>query len=790
MVVVTPNHGLGDGAEPPSTRYARAPSDAQYKPDTPVLYIERVPFSGEFILADRIIWEHVTIRHDGGDTTMSIVAPTDAADLTGAGELGDRHLVDLLALLHPDKRVRLVEPEPSKRVIFDGYPQTRGIAWSARSQGASATAQDRMEVWLDEARECQVYGRWMRKDPNAGFIPTNPDIRLVPALPLHFNPGGKPNRTPAEVIIDDQVLYLFTDDTTPRAFHRTVAQAIGYLIHFYVVAADRVPIELTQWWDDYDVLRNFRHNPVDPDRFRRRMTARMPDMRLDAVSLREALVTICASAGLHVRYPIEAGEDDDGNEVWRHTLRFYVSGRTGVDDPDWQMRQPAALDLPREPPHTAVTGRTAKSVAQANVIEQASFTFDHQAVNQALALGGIEYYEVTLDLVPGWLPFKLIDDGEGGQSYGHYPDFPTPLDANDQPINVLDDVTQDADSITAAKLWWDDLVRDAMDDVDSTRHAHPMHGGNVRLNKTVFDVGRLWIFPTDVRRGMLESEDVSAWQRDQHFYHPQLDCEAIDLEEFEGTGLYRLSLPTPGGGLAIAANWVSRARPMRDLSADIGSGGKLPARVEVSWNAGIDWVDVSDRVGLLEHECGIRFKPENLTTIAPDPRDRDLDNMIHSIIDHNFRVRVTCLIAGDDRIEAHRAYRTVHKTRRTVRTYDVGEKFRLRDLESGNSVYREGREITEDWQFKTIDDRQALADWLGVQGDQVSGEVVSGNPDIPWLELGIEPGDLITGIRGIGIDFPTPAEVAGIRLTREGHKTTIQMTDFRDDADVEQGALG
>jgi len=208
----------------------------------------------------------------------------------------------------------------------------------------------------------------------------------------------------------------------------------------------------------------------------------------------------------------------------------------------------------------------------------------------------------------------------------------------------------------------------------------------------------------------------------------------------------------------------------------------------VSWDSGVTWQRVATEVDFLEHECGIRFTADNLATIAPPPADSTYTNLIYAIIEGRLRVRVTCLIGGDDRLISERGARTSLKRRRTAQVVDVGEKFKLRDLEQGYSAYREGPRL-EGWQFNTIDEGESLSEFADVQIDQLSGETVSGNPDIPWLEMGIEPGDLITGIRGIGIEFPTAAEVAGVRLTREGLKTTLYLTDYRHDADVEQGAM-
>ena len=650
-------------------------------------------------LDERITPTRVNRALDGTPATASLRTSLDATDLSYAtveDPLGQRHFSHLLDDLTPDLRILIVQlnGEGEPKYLFDGFPQQRTLAWSQSSQSMQITLIDTASEQLKTLRAHFNVGRMMRDSGRYEWTAGDEDRYLfrIRALPLHFNADGKPNRTPdAYPVLDadgDEIeLHFFTEDGAPEAEHWTYAQAIRYIVYTLIDKAGGFALNTDAFWEDTAELVDATYSESDLNSFRRRMTQRIRDLRIDACSADEILAQLIHEAGLHYEYQLTAKRSSDGGgeESWEpeHRLRIFATPIED-EDPDYtmEMGRPRSVTIPREAPFTATddSTRTIQDMARANAAQQASLTYDHRGSGRVLYIGGKKRYECTLLLLPGWLPF----DPPYTDSY---PDL---IAADLTADYVLDNVAQTEDDIRDAReYWWSRLAegneRGLLNGEEIITTSH--HRAS-RYHPSVADVGRRWVFPTDWRYGSADRADPDASE------YMREGLGTLDYEPFLTNGDNRLSSPTIGGGIGDAAleRWIARRRPFDAPIARLMTGGTQQPRVEFKVGGTpfetTGWQDFPHHVRIDEREAAIYIEVDNLYTgvqweSAPARYD---DNWYTWIIEQKLWLRITCTVEGDDRLLVDARPFTPWQRRRT-RMVDAGNRFRYQKRRGNNSIF-------------------------------------------------------------------------------------------------------
>jgi len=796
----------------PLARWANAPDSRTFRHTPYHVLLETGYKTDEFDIVQKLLPADVTVRCDGQDSTATFIVDLNWEDLIAGGQpapggIGDVHFTDWLERMVTDKRIIVREVEGNAQVLFCGYVETASIRWDKVRQRVTVMARSLADIQLSQHPDSMVWGRWMRRKPYEEWDIDAPDVEFVDSLPCHFNTGGKPNRSADPITttkplgdeeegepVDTEVsLYTFTYDGDPTAEYWTVGQALAYLIHNYIDAQD---IDVIRFWWDLMPFQDegYLHDPEDTDQFRKRLTMRCDDIRLDATDLGAALVTICTQHGLHVDVPIikrgqrqgaGSGESPTTAADFFFSLRIWPMADNAIGTTGSQMGRAEKFDWPRDPPWETWGGAppSDKLMAQQNPGETAAFTVDHRATNEVIALDSPKLYEVTMHLRPGWIPWIMANAGD------YHADAQPPAFA------VLDEVT----AITATiQAYWLDLIDPATDEDDQPvvrsihDSAHPDH-------KHVADLGRVWIFPTDSRR------TDPKWQRTYPLpgwlgwdeYSPI--SQSLDINVLAITDPY-------GCALAAAAPWVSRSRPLGYPISQTHDSGRLPLRLEMKFKDDDEWTPFPGvKITSLDNECGIRISHPNLARLYwPgwednqhfDPvknvgewcegKEQPNKSFLNAILNRTLRMRVTGTIQGDRRLIAWR-WSTSGFARPASRIIDCGGRFTFRDRASGNSVLRSLE--YDDPEFLSLNQTEQLEALAASEAELAAQQQISGNPSVWWIEPTLRLGDQCEGLAGLGVTFPQAAEIVTLVHTFRPGRTAVHFADVRFDAGIEQGGL-
>jgi hypothetical protein len=450
------------------------------------------------------------------------------------------------------------------------------------------------------------------------------------------------------------------------------------------------------------------------------------------------------------------------------------------------------FDWPRDPPWKVQGAAAPQAIAQANVTDIASFTTDHRATNQITVLDSPHYYEVAFELRPGWVPF--VDAHRAT-------DYPGVTLAQLPTYNVFDDIVDviGGDPATLIQLYWRDLTAPVMDDSTPIPSIH--HSGHA-LHRLVANVGRLWIFPTDQRRTSGEYERSAP-------LIPWGGLEYLPWQDDPEGGLSNtLAVNEPlGVGLSVAAGWACRPRPILSPISEMRPGaGAQPIYLEMKFQTTDDWTHFDNvQVNPLPDETGVFLNIPDFDKLTwPHAeefetfiRGADVSNwgssvpipnktFLNAFLNQTLRIRVTCTIEGDERLKAIAEGVTTFE-RDAAQVLDAGGRFRHRIRNAANSPFR----LTEptDPRYQTIIDTDRLQAYADDEAKQAAIEPTSGNPAVWWIEPTLQLGDRVTGILGIGNQFPEPTEIVTIRYTRLPARTNVHLADVRFDADIDMESI-
>jgi len=666
-----------------------------------VVEVETSPGSGQFAVDERLRAEQVELGSDERIGSARISVRLDA----GFGPM------QALRRYHPDLRliVRTDHVDPSRReVLFEGYPPVQQSRWDAWSEAFAFQAEHVYER-LVRTRSAQVLGRYVRTGQIEDGLAADPESwadksALVTALPCVFNFDGRGNCSPTPLTVQSasgqtRSIYIFTHDDDPEAITWTFANALRYLVWFYALGEGLVfegnVFSATDALADEEP--DGRAYAGRSDALARALLRRCESLNCEATNVVEALGLLADAAGVHItpETVCQEGRIRTQLRVWAASggpLRWLNLGAGGVDA-DGRRNYRAA-------------GKPVRRILEDNQVHRASLAWERGGlVHCPIVVGGVKCYEMTVPLVPGWLPRSGLDNVPSEQR-----EAAKALALTPEQVEALGEAVREHD-------WFKKYHR---------------QGSEYKYNA---HIARRWVLNEDGR------------------YEPALYNRNWPFDDYKPFDFSSVADATVTQGGA----WMRRARRFRPTITRTTEGHRAGVLVEVSFDGGSTWHVQSSGVRVLKDECGIFFDCDNPTEIAPPATAPAEQNMWYAIIDQTFRVRVTAVIEADERLccEWRPVRAGAGTTRLSCRIVYRPDVFAFVSREHTTNVLADVNPAAGDMGRDDTAAMEALAEQMALS---LSDRRIRGVLAIPWIETDYAIGDRIAGIRGQGIDFGVPPD--------------------------------
>ena len=569
----------------------------------PEALVERSPGSGLFERDDRLRVDEV----------RAVIGDRIGEARFGVRLDADFDLVDARLRYHTDLRFVVAlggAAGGARSILFDGYP----LVQTSDRRGGPRAGTDAYTIratsvygrWSQDARSL-VFGRRMRNGRILDGLAASPagyadQSVLVASLPCVFNLDGAANRSSNPVDVKDAAgathrIFLFTDDGDSGGQPWSLLDALRYLVWFYHTPEGPVSVraflDATAAGVGVDPIA--RGGFVPGSAMVDRLLVAADDLNCEATNLVEAVNLLSDAAG--VRAGVES---------------FETGGVVST-----QFRVWAAADAPSRPLKLAWGGRhadgsprydTAKllagDVTRDNQLARIAVDWrDDELVTAPIVVGAVKRWEMTVPLVPGWLPEVDLDNV-------------APVDRDDAKALA---VTPDIEAFLG------DLVKD----IPWYRMYHKK-GAEFDAHR---DVSRLWVLNED------GGFDGASYNRNAPF---------DDYQPFDFSTVASPVVTSRG-------QWTRRLRPMLATITRDDDGNSLGVVVEVSYDAGVSWHPPVGSVQIDKQRAAIRFNLSNPTAMVEPGGDFLINNMWFALIDQVFRVRVTAVFESDDRLRAEHA---------------------------------------------------------------------------------------------------------------------------------------
>ena len=650
--------------------------------------------SGQFVVDSRLRAEQVEVGSDDrlGRALISVRLDEQMT------------FVEARATYHPQRRL-MVRTDggaaSGRRVLFDGYPPVQESRWGERAGAGQAAygfwAEHVMER-VGRDRAAQIVGRYVRTgeilDGLAGDGQAWADKRaLLTALPCVFNLDGSGNCDPAPLEVASpaggtRLIHIFSDDLDRHAVPWTLGRILRYLVYFYLPRGGCVCGEtVLSLTDEYAEAGLNGSEPSEADALGAGLRTEPASLTCEAASVLEALLLVANEGGCHFATSSakEQGRLCSWLTFWSQKAgrkRWLYLARGGRDG-SGAARYPTG-------------GKSGDQILADNNVSSVRAVLDWRGLGvERLIVGAVKKHEMTVPLVPGWLPLSGLD-------------------------NVAE---EDRAAAKAEALLPADVGRlgEAAEQLDWFKRHH--RGGS--SYKLYINYVRRWVLNEHGRY------DAGYYNRNAPF---------DDYRPFDFSTVCDETVTTRGA-------WMRRGRRfLPTIRRPDWPESKV--WVEISFDGGASWHLQSSGVRVLSDECGIFLACDNPCQITPPGVWPDEQNLWYAIVDQVCCVRVTALIESDERICYEQgcgdAGRTVAYLGREV-VYRPRE-FEFISSEGTTNVLSElpadGRDDTEQMAL--------LARRLSQAG---SGSPVKVWPVIPWMDDAYELGDRIMGIWGRGVLF-------------------------------------
>lgn len=606
-------------------------------------------------------------------------------------------------LYHPDRRLIVTTegPDPRAReILFEGFPPVQVCRWDGRiGREGEQYVFEAEHVWgrYNRDRSAWIYGRRMRNGAIEEGLVSDPaafasQSALITAMPCVFNADGAANQAiePLLVAAPDGGLRLVHVFAVEGqpAAKWTYATALRYLVWFHLERGG--PVGEGNTFAETEALAA--GDPSEAGSLWAALVREPVSLNCEAVTLVEALGRLTEAAGVHVTAETF---NDEGRP--RTQLRLF-SPRGGACRKLHLVRGGRYSDGVAR--YDAST-RSAREVLADNNTYRGQVAWDHRpVVNHAVVIGDVKRYELTVPLWPGWRPTASLDNVA--------PESRTAA----KMLALTPDVVSALGENVVLYDWYRRYHRDG-----AFHHQHS-------------DVGRLWVLNED------GSFDASTYNR-----NPPFDV----YKAFDFSTVLDRSETQPG-------SWSRRVRPFAPSLTRSPEGRSLGVHVEVSFNSGVTWVRPNGEVSVLAERAAIHFDCDNPTQIVPPGVLPPVQNMWYAIVDQTFRVRVTAVIEGDDRLMATFGPQGLDAPTVQVngRVIHRSSSLRFASRRVGSSIFRYSDDAVKERDDSAV--AANLAVWLARSRQDRDVRVA---PAIPWIETGYAIGERISEIAGRYLRFAT-----------------------------------
>jgi hypothetical protein len=668
---------------------------------TLVAAMETSPGSGAFGVDERLRVDEVTLLSDEHISTARLSVRLDNDFDTAAARA--RYLPDSRVVIRTD------EADPAGRVVlFEGTAPVQEASWRGEPGKAKESfGFTAVHVYerLARDRRSWVYGRRMRSGAIEDGLIADPaawsdQSVLVEALPCVFNLDGARNcsPTPLKVVSSDgqvRSIHIFTYDNDANGIPWTYAKALRYLAWFYAPREGPVRIDGVLDATEETVI------STASSRLATRLSVLCDTLMCEAANLVESLALLADAAGVHVTADTTA----DGESV-RTRLRVWAAG-------DGVRKQ---LHLARGGVHADGVRRydaselRAADVLRANEVVAADIRWDYQRiVNAPIVIGGVKAYEMTVPLVPGWLPTEHLDN-----------------------VAPQDRTAAKELALTPEQV---DKLGDLAEQSEWFRRYH-RRGSEFGRHRYV---GRLWVLNEDGRF------DAATYNRNAPF---------DDYRPFEFSTVAEPEIARLG-------SWSRRSRSLLGSVTRSESGGRYGVHVEVSFDGGVNWYVPSGAITVLKDPAGIVFEVTNPTQITPPGIDPVEQNPWFAMIDQSFCVRVTAVIESDERLLA-RPDVNDSSSPTLLATSGVTARpsaYRFVSREGTTNVLADVNSEEDDIE---VDDTEAIERFARGLAERGQDRRVIASPVVPRLDTAFSIGDEIERIHGRGVSFLTREDGAAV----------------------------
>ncbi|MBI1369043.1 MAG: hypothetical protein GC162_10365 [Planctomycetes bacterium] len=497
-------------------------------------------------------------------------------------------------------------------VLFEGVMHTQNQSiQTGESGGEFLTFTSRAMPYMDNRLYWrQIFGRWMKTGSQVGMIET-------PDLPAVFNFRGRPNRHGSETIYAQvaqmkQTLTapLWTHDDDPKAQPWTAREAIASILVERVFGDQYLGFHLPRTIDvDYLVVEQLNMTADQAgkrsDRFHG-LDDQLPEVNVQGLGAIDALNKVCDAAGFLMT--VECLQDDSTGETGFSDRRYWLSiGRKRTGNVFY-------FDLAK----TGSSFASADSLTRANNVGRYMGIKDSsEIITQVMAVAPC-YIEARFDLKPLWSPAQI--------------DTTTPTAEYAQTKKVETDTTG--------------------------YHAKYVLGGV--LNQNYAHVGRLWgIDCVGGFKGYETSTPAYAHDPDGFDF-----VAALGLNDPDATPVARRT----NAGIIEPIKWTKRLRHILTLRSPLARAYGILLWLEVSEDAGENWLRCNADITTLRDFFGIRFNLQNLAAVNNNYLRTKvaLTDVSKSwwalILSGDLRFRITCSIIADH------AYRADAKSKAGVGT--------------------------------------------------------------------------------------------------------------------------
>jgi len=595
---------------------------------------------------------------------------------------------------------------------------TRGLIVGRNMR--TAAAQDALDAAQDRSSALPIAGQTV-----------SDSTRIVDSLPCEFNAGGLPNRAAAPVQVDgeERYVHVFAGDADPDAKYWTYAQVLRYLTVFHLQSAytmapdegllviDGDGLDLTE--DMLEWPSESHPRPAAPpdldDVWEYAMLAMPQNLSVETLNICEAMTLFAASA--KVRFAVIYSWDPEDPTVPRSQLIW--SGRgTG---PAKTIAKGSFIGLPTSPPLIA------EEVVELCQIKDFSAQIDYRDVNTwPKVIGDIKRYEITSQLVPGWVPDDNLDDVADVETAIEY--ALAHHDCGDPEEVALDP-------------WFRQYHKSG-----AMHERYRVEGRRWVLNET----GRYRAAEYARQTGHFVADRYTPWGPET----VALNDTAID-QAGEVVGIPVLN-----------AHWSRRPRPFQPCFSADAMRQSMGIYVEFSFDSGYTWWHLAEsRIANLQDEAGIYLDDEDLTLLKrPNETDEGI-SFWEAMVRGYARIRVTAVIDGDHRLDGDAQWTDLGAVMQaaTGRVIDLSGRFHSNRQDGANSIFappldennpdgrgdREAPGTTPD----EIDDLAAITDAARTFGEWLAGRQTVCSLVVPWLTRDYEVLDTLTEIEGANLEL-------------------------------------